>query len=53
MEFTKTPNRIYLNDENGKTIAEVTFLKWKKTSSTLTTLLWIILCADRALPGSL
>ncbi len=30
MEFTKTPNRIYLNDENGKTIAEVTFPEVEK-----------------------
>lgn len=30
MEFIKTPNRIYLNDESGKTLAEVTFPEVEK-----------------------
>ena len=30
MEFIKTPNKIYLSDENGKTIAEVTFPEVEK-----------------------
>jgi len=30
MEFIKTPNSIYLNDENGKTVAEVTFPEVEK-----------------------